>query len=212
MNEESEVEVTPKLEERSCVHCGAKFKAMMISRQLFCSNQCAIDSGAKIKENVWAGLNRASLEEKKWNASDTARETKTRNSEPKKMPVEKNGPEEIRPINLRPSGPIIDETKSECAPESMKTVNAITQPVASLNSQINLREEISASMNLCRHTARHLFGLMRDLNPKASDRDTSVRLLEQDRCRTAAELGKQTISAMRMQLDIIKLAKELASK
>lgn len=234
--EDLEVFAEPKMEQRQCAQCSAKFKVMLISKQKYCSNNCHIESGEKTKDNVWADLNKASLEEKKWKGLDTKgairinhlQQKKERAKDPvtapkiervpkqdttptkkKSTPVESDGVEPIENGSLQLSEPTTLETKSESENASMQIVNEATQPVDSLKSLIDLREEILASMSLCRHTARHLYGLMRDLNPKAADRDTTVRLLEQDRCRTAAELGKQTISAMRMSLDMLKFAKEM---
>ena len=71
----------------------------------------------------------------------------------------------------------------------------------------NLNEETLRSLNMLRSSNLYLFKLMKGLvHPEM---DPTIRTVDVDKARTAAELGKQIISGVRMQLDICKFVKEL---
>jgi hypothetical protein len=129
--------------------------------------------------------------------------------EKKEMPIEKLGPKPTRSVNLKAKGSTTRPIKTVSKGTSTSAGNGETQPTGFLVPSMRLEEETLVSMNLLRNTASELHSLMKGLNPHLVDGDENrSRLLDPHRVGVAAEVAKQIISTMRMQLDICKFIKE----
>lgn len=128
------------------------------------------------------------------------------------MQSELSGVEKTERDSSSDSVPGTRPTAIVSVPLSTMAENVETRPTDLVAPSENLRQAVWDSMNLLSSTQKHLHGLMLGLHLKDSSKDKIdqfVQALDPDRVRAAAECGKQLISTARMQLDMMKFAKEL---
>lgn len=226
--------LTVQMHERNCQACGKLFKVMTTSLQEHCSafckglNHCQqnpktlklADEKPKLVVIEKSTILTPPIEKKSWHVAEYFRDRRRSIGGHNRVPkdemtlrlskvISENAEEMKTEKNIsQTKGPTMSETATT---SSEKTENLEKSMIPRTGSEVqstNSKEEISHSSNLLRNTATHLYGLMTDLNPKPENRSTE-RLLDVERVRAAAECGKQIISTIRMQHDIIKLKKEL---
>jgi hypothetical protein len=123
------------------------------------------------------------------------------------MASAQNEPEEIKNTPLPSNESITRKTEIISEPSSLPPDAGETQQSGSTALSLRLSGETLASMNLLRDTGKHLYELMLGLHKNQPS--VEAKLYDPERVKAAAECGKQIISTMRMQLDILKFAKEL---
>ena len=226
-----------ELESRNCHACGNIFRVMVSSKQAFCSEFCD-RSGVKWDgepSKDWRGNERRSVtvtvpDTLPIQNSEKRSVYAIRGSQIGKPSREKSSAALPSSTTQRPLLPIaskIEDTDpgrsklkdTEFTTSSIETESAekisntsedsILPTVLPKQSEI-LREEILDSLSSLRSTSKHLFSLMKGLNPNLEGRNQEevTRLLDPDRARVAAEVSKQMISSIRMQLDLLKFFKE----
>ena len=218
-----------ELEKRLCPSCNKFFKVMVKSNQHYCSQFC---EGKNLK---WVGLKNLSKDgestpklkpvknigktlknhvkskeiitlniEKK---ETHKKESTMQEQEKKAIDENKNGLSETMSSIWSTEESTTKSVQAESESSESNLQSSEIQLTDSQNLPIDLSEGILHSMNMLKSTSDHLFSLMTNLNHKSD-----ARLHEVDRVQAASECGKQIISAIRMQHDILKLAKEMGKK
>ena len=98
---------------------------------------------------------------------------------------------------------IVKSTKPE-----VETIPATVSP----NLSSDLKGESLSSLNLIKSSAKHLHDLMKSVvhGQEATPEDTNpFKLMDMERAKTSAIVAKQFYSVMRLQLDAVKLIREM---
>ena len=134
---------------------------------------------------------------------------KTNNIESKKMLNAWNGQNRTEKDKMQSTEKTMQETKKEPDPAFMKIEENETQPMECKSLSINLNKTTSDSMNSLQSMTNELMSLMKNLNPPLENRDNTTKLLESHRVSVSANVAKQIICSMRLQLDLLKFANEI---
>jgi len=128
------------------------------------------------------------------------------------MSSEKSGQETTNLNNLKLKEITMQPIKTISEKSSIKPEKEEIQQLDLVKQSPNLNKEVLASMNLLSCMGRDLYNLMKGLNPQVNEGEERVKLLDIERVKAATDCGKQITSSMRMQLDILKFAKELSKE
>jgi len=224
-----DIQVTPKMEQRLCLQCAKPYKVTMISKVRFCSKVCqdyyAIEVKNPLKKesiepesDITKKCNAPSLEPMSLSAteSEESEMLKKSVSDQKLITIPTNHSVDLEKLNgLNKQGSesmnigetTITKTGIDLPSRFIKEEQSEIHSTDLVEQSTNLEMEVSRSTNLLKSTANELHKLMIGLNGNQPPSD--IRLYDVERVKAAAECGKQIISTMRMQLDILKFAKDI---
>lgn len=197
-----DVQVNPKMEQRQCLNCANPFKTEVSSKRKFCTKVCQDDYAENKTDHLKEWKNDAPAIVKEVGLDKKIQSLKSvPMNEKEKLENQKN----MNSMNIVET--TIIKTDINSPNKYIEAEQDETHSTDLVEQSTNLETEICHSTNLLKSTANELHKLMIGLNGNQPPSD--IRLYDVERVKAAAECGKQIISTMRMQLDILKFAKDI---
>lgn len=142
------------------------------------------------------------------NATKRKAEPDTQKTRSETMPDEQNGAKKTESDSLQVNEVTTQQTRKDLEKLSMLPVERETQSLEVYTpSLIDLKKEVSQSINLLNQSEAELFESMKGL--RSSQPDTAIKLYDPERVQTAVLCGRSIVDSMKTKLEILKFAKEL---